>query len=725
MLRHRFVRLTLLPLLPLLPFFASTAHASDTLEFPLRAKRILFLGDSITHAGGYVAWIETQLRLQGVAPLPQIINIGLSSETCCGLSEPGHPFPRPDVHERLGRALAKVKPDVVVACYGMNDGIYFPFSKERFQAYQEGINRLIKKVHASGAKLILMAPTPFDPVPLQGKGRLLPAGQKKYAYDSIYEKYDDVLGRYGRWIMQQKNRVEMVIDLHRPLANDIAEKRKRNPRFTLAPDGIHPNAEGHRLMGQTILHAWGVVSTAEPDPELLKRITHRTALLHDAWLSDIGHKHPRIKPGPPLEKAIAKARQLEKQIEPLVQKARQPALSQRRSTGGTIYQVHYNATAQPGQLRLAADYSLWIPDGESHLRGVIVHQHGCGPGSTHGSWTATDDLHWQALARKWDCALLGPSMESPRGALCRLWCDPRNGSGARFLQGLSKLAQTSHHAELETVPWCLWGHSGGGFWSSLMQTKYPQRIVAIWFQSGTAYGYWTNETVKAPVIPAAAYGVPAMGNPGLKEKGNKRFHTAWDGLTAMRMAYLKHGEFFEFAPDPRTAHECGNSRYLAIPFFDFWLEHRLPATGSRAQKLRPVDAQARADWNKTMAGKLAEFVHTGAVSDTTPPPAPVSVAVRRDKDGSVAITWKAVADFESGIRCFVIERNGKPIAQVPEEPKNQYGRPLFQGMTYGDTPQKPWPEMQFVDKSVPTTGVPTYRVRTINTVGLKSNPTAE
>ncbi len=117
--------------------------------FPLSAKRILFLGDSITHAGGYVAWIETQLRLQGVKPMPEIINLGLSSETLSGLSEAGHPFPRPDVHERLDRALAKIKPDVVVACYGMNDGIYHPFSEERFRAYQEGVKRLIQKVHAS------------------------------------------------------------------------------------------------------------------------------------------------------------------------------------------------------------------------------------------------------------------------------------------------------------------------------------------------------------------------------------------------------------------------------------------------------------------------------------------------------------------------------------------------------------------------------------------------
>ena len=226
------------------------AAADVPIPFPLKAKRILFLGDSITHSGGYVAWLETQCRLYDVSPVPEFINVGLSSETCTGLTEPDHPFPRPDVHERLDRALKQVKPDVVVACYGMNDGIYYPFSQERFHTYQDGINRLIKKVHATGAKLILMTPPPFDAVPLKSKkGKLKPAGEKTYAYFAIYENYDkEVIARYARWIMQQKDRVEMVIDLHTPITNHLAQQRKANAKYTLAPDGVHPNPLGQRIL---------------------------------------------------------------------------------------------------------------------------------------------------------------------------------------------------------------------------------------------------------------------------------------------------------------------------------------------------------------------------------------------------------------------------------------------------------------------------------------------
>jgi hypothetical protein len=125
-----------------------------------------------------------------------------------------------------------------------------------------------------------------------------------------------------------------------------------------------------------------------------------------------------------------------------------------------------------------------------------------------------------------------------------------------------------------------------------------------------------------------------------------------------------------------------------------------------------------------MAGKLAEYIKTGAVSDTTPPPAPSEVQVKRLENGQVEVTWQAAADFESGIRAFVIERGGKRVGQVPEKPSNPFGRPLFQGMTYHDTPRPPLSAMRFVDKSASTGAVPKYSVRTINTVGLESKATS-
>src|SRR4051812_19076373 len=69
---------------------------------------------------------------------------------------------------------------------------------------------------------------------------------------------------------------------------------------------------------------------------------------------------------------------------------------------GTIHTIAYPASTQPGELIFKSVYRLWIPEGAKQLRAVIVHQHGCGVGSWKNGLTAADDLHWQALAKKWD-----------------------------------------------------------------------------------------------------------------------------------------------------------------------------------------------------------------------------------------------------------------------------------------------------------------------------------
>ena len=76
---------------------------------------------------------------------------------------------------------------------------------------------------------------------------------------------------------------------------------------------------------------------------------------------------------------------------------------------GQYLKVDYPASTAANELQTAVTYTLWIPDGAPRLRGIIVHQHGAGTTASIEGSTAAYDLHWQALAKKWDCALLGPS----------------------------------------------------------------------------------------------------------------------------------------------------------------------------------------------------------------------------------------------------------------------------------------------------------------------------
>jgi len=71
-----------------------------------------------------------------------------------------------------------------------------------------------------------------------------------------------------------------------------------------------------------------------------------------------------------------------------------------------------------------------------------------------------------------------------------------------------------------------------------------------------------------------------------------------------------------------------------------------------------------------------------------------------------------------------VERDGKVIGQVPEKPVGRFGRPLFQTMSYHDTPELPLAEMVFMDNN-PTAGeIAVYSVRTVNSTELTSEPTA-
>ena len=309
---------------------AAAAGAADP-QLPAADCRIVFLGDSITHSGQYIEFVDALLRIQNPQVKRELLNLGLPSETLSGLSEPGHAggqFPRPDLHERLDRILAQAHPDLIVACYGMNDGIYYPPSDERMEKYQDGIRFLRAKAAAAHAGVLHLTPPVFDAVPIQGK--TLPAGLAEYPQP--YEGYDEVLARYSAWLLSQKSQGWEVIDIHGPMKEFIAAERQKDPNFRLAGDGVHIDATGHWIIARQILLAWGALGkeaaqatsgqqalAAYPHgPEVLKLVGERQRLLRDAWLTATGHKRPGMKAGLPLEEAERRAGELNAEIDLLL-----------------------------------------------------------------------------------------------------------------------------------------------------------------------------------------------------------------------------------------------------------------------------------------------------------------------------------------------------------------------------------------------------------------------
>ena len=406
------------------------------------------------------------------------------------------------------------------------------------------------------------------------------------------------------------------------------------------------------------------------------------------------------------------------------------------------YRVRYEASTNAGELIYPVNYTIWIPKGVSTLRGVIVHQHGCGEGSCKSGLTGAYDLHWQALARKHQCALLSPSYEQPEKADCQMWCDPRNGSDAAFQRALVDLGQKSGHPELPTLPWALWGHSGGGHWAGGMVLLHPTRVIAAWLRSGVPLlkPDATRNSIKAHSLPELALNVPMICNLGTKEgvtDKDGRFAGVWPANEVFFNEVRSKGGLIGVAIDPLTAHECGNQRYLAILWLDACLKARLPKEHSSPLLTMPKDSgwlapvtgsiaeaqatfagePAKASWlpDEAIARAWMQYVKDTQVTDATPPPTPTNLRI----EGST-LSWEAEADLESGLAGFVIERDGQFLANVPEQSKNPFGRPVFQNLQYSDTPTQPLVKMQFTDPKPEAGTVHKYRVIAVNTVGLKS-----
>ena len=274
----------------------SAVHAQNV------PQRVAILGDSITYDGRWVTQVEASLRANQEFATAEIINFGLGSETLSGLSEAGHAdgkFPRPCLHERLARILAAFKPTLVLACYGMNDGIYQPLDLTRTKAFQNRAVKLKAEVEAQGAKIIWITP------PLYKVDRP--------AEDLIH--YDAVLDNFSLCLVSQSTNGWQIIDIRPDLRQAIVAEKAQNPQFIYAADGVHPGEDGHRFIADSITRQlWSILKLSGkpevPAKTALAILRERNQLLKHAWLSHTRHTRPGVPQGLPMVQANAEAAKL-------------------------------------------------------------------------------------------------------------------------------------------------------------------------------------------------------------------------------------------------------------------------------------------------------------------------------------------------------------------------------------------------------------------------------
>jgi len=397
-------------------------------------------------------------------------------------------------------------------------------------------------------------------------------------------------------------------------------------------------------------------------------------------------------------------------------------------SSGTIYRV----VVKHADTANYAVYNVFIPAGVERVRGVFIHQHGCGM-EGRGASTAYD-IHYQAFAKKWGLAIVGPDLYYRNG--CNVWKNPESGSGPSLLEALEMIGNASRHAELKDAPWLLWGHSGGGYWTLAMMKNYSQRILAAFCYSPAFDPVWD--------YPDAALKIPLMIRHAGAGDANASDVRCWQTAVNTFHKLREKGGLVSIAYTPYQNHNYSFVRYMAIPFYESVLSKRLP-TGTQGSFKEMKDMDKTRGWladtlslntyaydkypgdpaalswlpDSIVAAKWKEFVITGTVIDRTPPPVPYGLTKKRLHNMAVELTWKADADIESGIKQFHIYDGARLIARFPEHGVYQW----FD--TNGDDaiPMSVLPEMKTV-VMVPMAADSTLSISTVNHFELESSKVA-
>jgi lysophospholipase L1-like esterase len=203
---------------------------------------IVFLGDSITHQCLYTQYVEDYFYTRFPKMRLKFHNSGVGGARAW------------DALQRFDEDVAAYKPKYVTVLLGMNDGTYQPFNQEVFSKYHADMTTVVDRIKKIGATPILMTPTMYDAraaVLYPRKGRVNPPERLEF--------YNSVLAYYGTWLrhVAVENGYGFV-DMWGPLNNLTLEARKKNPKFTIIRDAVHPDAPGQVVMAVAIIADLGL-----------------------------------------------------------------------------------------------------------------------------------------------------------------------------------------------------------------------------------------------------------------------------------------------------------------------------------------------------------------------------------------------------------------------------------------------------------------------------------
>ena len=200
--------------------------------------RVVFYGDSITEQRLYTRYVQQYVRVRHPDWDLRFWNAGWGGDTAEG------------ARARLARDVLPLKPTVVTLFFGMNDGGYRAPDEGVRTRYRAAMDGLVQDLVARGVRVVVFGPGCVDP------DKNAPLGP------AHYNETLEGLSQVARDVA--KKRGARFHDVHDPMLAYQTARKRAEPAFTMIPDGVHPNAEGHLVMARAMLEGLG----AEPMPPL-------------------------------------------------------------------------------------------------------------------------------------------------------------------------------------------------------------------------------------------------------------------------------------------------------------------------------------------------------------------------------------------------------------------------------------------------------------------------
>lgn len=230
------------------PFF-ELVESDDRRKSPFAdVKKVVFAGDSITHAGGYAFYIQLFQALRSPKSRTRVLNAGISGDQLS------------DLLGRWHRDVEPMKPDILFVMEGMND-----VGRENYRTkpllsdtlsvrtnalsrYLTNLARTVDLAQKLSPKTYLLTPTPYDSYGNYGTENLVSANDVGLA----------ACAENVRLIACERKLP--FIELNRPLTDILKQK----PELQLwGKDRVHPGDAGHLLTAAQILEGLGVSEVVE------------------------------------------------------------------------------------------------------------------------------------------------------------------------------------------------------------------------------------------------------------------------------------------------------------------------------------------------------------------------------------------------------------------------------------------------------------------------------